>query len=318
MRITLPTKTIFEIIFAGSLIGTFLLIAHGLSDVAVAKEFIPLKGTGYNVFPSPGDSGDDGVKIAKAVVGKLADNVRFIIGAVATLMLVISAVKLVMAQGNEEVFTKQQTSIVMGVMGLFIVGLAGELSDILSVEGGGFLKDGNTAIKQSRIFNRSVETILTFLKYIIGSIAVLFMIRSGLKLVIGGEDEEEITKAKKNVAWSLIGLFFILLATPLVNNVFFKIDTGSYPGIEGVRPQLDPQAGLGEIIGVTNFIVSFIAPFAILSLVAGGIMYIVARGEEQQVERAKKIIVWALLGIIVIYGAFGIVSTIIAGRFEGI
>jgi len=233
-------------------------------------------------------------------------------------MLVISAVKLVMAQGNEEVFTKQQTSIVMGVMGLFIVGLAGELSDILSVEGGGFLKDGNTAIKQSRIFNRSVETILTFLKYIIGSIAVLFMIRSGLKLVIGGEDEEEITKAKKNVAWSLIGLFFILLATPLVNNVFFKIDTGSYPGIEGVRPQLDPQAGLGEIIGVTNFIVSFIAPFAILSLVAGGIMYIVARGEEQQVERAKKIIVWALLGIIVIYGAFGIVSTIIAGRFEGI
>ena len=67
------------------------------------------------------------------------------------------------------------------------------------------------------------------------------------------------------------------------------------------------------------FLVAAIAgPFALLSLVGGGLMYVLAGGEEEKVGKAKKIITWALIGIVIIYGAFAIVSTFVARQFEGI
>ncbi|MEK7528141.1 MAG: pilin [Patescibacteria group bacterium] len=286
-------------------------------EIGLAKEFIPIKGEGFGVFPSPNE-GQDGVTIAKGLVAKLADNARFLLGAVATLFLIIAAIKLVISQGNEEEYKKQQTTIIMCIVGLALVGLAGDISEVLTAEDGGFLVNPQEAIQRSKIFDRSVQIVLTFIRYIVGSVCVLFIVRSGTRLVVVGDEEETLTKEKKTIGYGLIGLVFILLSTPLVNNVFFKIDKSKYPGIDAVRPQLDAAAGLGELVGVTNFIVSFVAPFAILSLVAGGVLYMVARGDDQKIESAKKIMLWSLLGIVIIYGAFGIVSTIIAGRFEGI
>lgn len=252
------------------------------------------------------------------LTARLVDNVRYVVGAVAIVIIIISGVKLVTAQGNEEVFTKQQTTLVFAVIGLFLVGLAGELSQILEVDRGGFLKDPNVALQKSKLFNRQVEIIITFIKYIIGSVSVLFIVRNGMRLVLLGGNEEEVGKDKKNIFYGMLGLIIILMANPIINNVFFKIDTNKFPGTGPVRPGIDRAELIKEISGMTNVIAAITGPFAILSLVAGGLMYILAGGEEEKIGKAKKIIMWSLVGIVIIYGAFAIVSTFIARRFQGI
>lgn len=292
------------------------LILFDPGITAWAKQSIPLPGDDFGVFPLP--EGTSGVEIAKSLAGRIVDNVRYIIGAVAVLMIIVSSIRLIMSEGEEEVYNKQKTALTFAIIGLIVVGLAGDLSQIFTVEGGGFIRDPSKMLKQVRIFNRTVEIVLVFIKYLIGAVAVLAIVRNGLRMVTVGGNEEELAKDKKNLAWGIVGLLFILLATPLVNEVFYKIDTTKYPGVDTVRPIIDASRGLREIIGATNLIVMFVGPFAILSLIGGAIYYITAGGEEEATGKAKKIIIWSLIGIIVIYGAFGIVSTFVARKFEGL
>ena len=295
-----------------------LVVGIGGLYQANAASYLPLPNEAdlCNGFPCP--EGDTGVDIAKSLVGKVIDNVRVIIGAVAIIMIIVSGVKLMSAGGNEEEFSKQSTSLVYAIIGLFFVGLAGELASIFEVDRGGFLKDPNVALQKSRIFSRAVEVFITFIKYIIGSVAVLMLVRNGMRLLVYGGNEEEVTKDKKNIFYAMLGLIFIMLSNTVINKVFFKIDTSQYPGIGAVRPAIDVKQLVGEIAGITNLVAAITGPFALLSLVAGGLMYTLSAGDEEKIGKAKKIIFGSLIAIVLIYGAFAIVSTFVARKFEGL
>ena len=219
-----------------------MMIALAVGNLYQAyAQVIPLPGAlcGEGGFPCP--EGSNTVEMAKSLVGKVIDNVRYVIGAVAILMIIISGIKLVMNSGDEEVFKKQVTSIMYGIIGLFLIMLAGDIASIFEVDRGGFLKDPNVAVQKSKLFSRTVEIVITFIKYIIGGVAVLFTARNGLRLVLLGGNEEEAGKDKKNLYYS-VSVNRMLIANTVVNKVFFKIDTSQYPGIEPVRPGVDPAA----------------------------------------------------------------------------
>ena len=84
----------------------------------------------------------------------------------------------------------------------------------------------------------------------------------------------------------------------------------------GIKPQIDYVQGIAELVAITNIVVTFVGPIMIIMLVAGGIMYIVSGGDDGQMDKAKKLILNAIIGIIVIYGAFAVVSTFISGQIS--
>lgn len=279
---------------------------------------VPENLCGEGAFPCPEGGPGKGIEQAQALAVSVAGNLRNIIGAVCIIVIFIAGVKLIAARGDQEVFTKQTETLKYAVIGLFIIGLAGDLAQVFDVKGGGFLKDPSTAIQRAKLFNRSTEIIITFIKYIVGSLAVLFTVRNGLRLVLVGGDEEEVAKDKKNFFYGFIGIVFIIMANPIVNKIFFKIDMDKYPGLQPVQPGVDPQRLIAEITGMTNLIAAIAGPVALLALVAGGLMYIVAAGEDEKITKAKKIITWSILGLFIIYGAFAIVSTFVARQFTGL
>ncbi|PIQ77110.1 hypothetical protein COV82_06315 [Candidatus Peregrinibacteria bacterium CG11_big_fil_rev_8_21_14_0_20_46_8] len=297
------------------LMAVALWLTNG-PEVASAG-FIPIPRGLCGVFPCPEGSGD-GVAIAKSLTGRIVRIVRIMIGAVATLMIVISAIKLIASQGNEEVYTKEIKTLIFAIVGLFVVGLSGEIAQIVELEKGGFLKDPNVAVQRSKLFSRTVKIAITFIKYTIGSVAVLFVIRSALVLITQGHNEEETTKATKSLSIGAIGLILIVFANTFINKIFFKIDQQGSLTSDAVRPGIDIDQLTREIASVTNIIAAVAGPVALLTLMYGGLRYILAAGEDDQIGKAKKIMQWALIGLIVIYSAFGIVSTFIARRFTGI
>ncbi len=248
----------------------------------------------------------------------LAKNVRVMIGAVAIAVIVVAGVKLVANDGNEESLDKQTTTIVYAIIGLMFVAMAGDISAIFKVDKGGFLKDPNSSLQTSRFFSRTVEVMITMIKYIIASISVFGIITSSLRMIMIGSNDDELGKDKKKIGWNLAGLVLIIMANPIINQIFFKIDTNKFPGLETVRPAIDRMALIKEIAGITNIMASFAGPLALLSLVAGGVMYTFAAGDDEKTGRAKKIITWSLIGIIVMYGAFAIVSLFVTREFTGI
>lgn len=296
----------------------------------LAQGIFPLPGPGaYGNIPAPPPEAASAQSKFALLVWGLIQNVRYIIGALAVAMIVYAGFRMVIGWGKEESYATQRTSILYAIIGLAVVALAGEFANIFQVAcpeslpgqptvpctQGGFLSDPNSLLRTALLFNQTTQIIITFIKYAIGAIAVLMIVRNGLRMITMGMSEDKIALDKKNLGYSTLGLIMIIIADTAISKVLYKVDLSKSPGIEGVKPAFDPQSGINEIVGFTNFVVSIVGPIGVLALLAGGVLYITAGGKEDKMERAKRLVVAAAAGLVVIYGAFAIVSTFIAGSF---
>jgi hypothetical protein len=288
---------------------------------APTERVIPLQPTGYEDLPQLTTSTPTGM-LYEFTQGVFR-NLKYILGAVAVFFIMVSAVKLIIAGDSEDVVTKQKTAITYGIIGLIVIAFSDEIARVLTVacppeepecSQGGFLSGPQALIQQASIFEREVKILITFIKYLVGGIAVFMLIRNGIRLVALQGSEESVTLDKKNIAFSSIGLVLIIIASTFIDKVLYIVDTSQYP-VGGVQPGISPEAGVQEIIGFTNLAVTFTAPIAILVLIVGAVMYATAGGNEENMNRAKRLIMLAVIGMVIIYGAFAIVSTIISGQF---
>lgn len=317
-----------------------LLVSLGVMAVVLTATALPVMAadTGFLTLPDKssygeipgGKAGATGQQQVYDLVIAVVNNVRYIIGAVAIGMIVYAGVRMVIAQGKEDEYATQKRNILWAIIGLALIGFSGEIVRIFSVycEGGkdaagnacvagGFLKDPNAIIRQSSIFNQQTQFIITFIRYIVGSICVLMIIRNGLRMITMGSQDDKMEMDKKNLFYSIFGLILIIISDTVINKVIFKLDPSKYSGLTGATPTSDPVRAVQEIVGVTNLVLNILSPVAVLFLLYGAFLYVTSAGNEEQQGKAKRVIFMAIVGIIVMYGAFAIVSTIISGQFDG-
>ncbi|MFA6458003.1 MAG: hypothetical protein WCV72_01255 [Patescibacteria group bacterium] len=111
----------------------------------------------------------------------------------------------------------------------------------------------------------------------------------------------------------------------------FSFSTGGgvakQPGCGGseclVAPNPDAYAGIvitgidgttnlrAAILKWTNFFLSFLALIAMIFLIYAGFLYVTSMGNDEQAKKAKNIIIWVVVGIIVIMIAYSLVNTLI-------
>jgi hypothetical protein len=326
-------KTLKQFLFTLALMVTMLsavsLPAFAQSNqTSISNSLLP---PSENYSSLPQVAGDTGEQKFYNLVTAVIMNVRYIIGAVAIGLMVYAGVRMVIAQGSEEEYTTQKRNLVYAVIGLAVVGFSGDLVRIFSVycsptgkdlagmpcTPGGFLKDPNAIIRSATLFDQRTQFIITFIKYIIGSIAVFMIIRSGLRLITSSGNEEKLAEDKKSLFYGIIGLLFIIMADSAVTNVFYKIDLSRYPSVGGAAPGFNAAQGVAELAGFTNLVVTIATPIAILMLLYAAFQYITSAGNEERQGKAKRLIFAVIVGILIMYAAFAIVSTVISGSFQG-
>lgn len=261
--------------------------------------------------PSPGKEGQQALQ--DLVLGALS-YAKVILGVVGIFLITIIGLKLIFAGGNEEDVTKSKQGLIYAIVAFVLVSMSQDLAKVFDMSGGGILKNPQVILERVRLFDKQTEIVTVFIKYVIAAIATIMIIASGIKIISAGGNEEEVKKSQKNILIHLGGLILIFVGDIFINKVFYKVDKNVYSGITGVHPGVDAKAGVAQIAGITNFIMGFIGPIALLVLLAGGIMYAVAGGEEEKMNKAKRLIFATIIAIIIIYGAFAIVNTIIGSK----
>jgi len=279
-------------------------------------------GENYTTIPTPPKDAS-GQEIAIIAIQGAIGYFKVLIGIVAIGFIVFAGARLVTSSGEEEVITKSTKGLLYSLVAFAIISMSQELGELVGFFNtetgkatGGIIKDPTQLLQRVHIFDKQVEILMTFIKYLIGSVAVLMLVVNGVKLVTGGGEEENLKKAKNGVIYSIVGLVLLIVGNTFITKVFYKIDKTGYTGLQGADPVTDLGRGVSEIVGITNFIVSFIGPMLVLLLIVGGVMYLVAGGEEESMNRAKRLIVAAIIGVIVVYGAFAVVSTVVSGSFS--
>ncbi len=66
-----------------------------------------------------------------------------------------------------------------------------------------------------------------------------------------------------------------------------------------------PQIVIGKVI---NVLLSFLGVFFLILMIYGGFVWMMSKGNEQEVEKAKNIITNAIIGLIVVLAAYAITA----------
>ncbi len=62
---------------------------------------------------------------------------------------------------------------------------------------------------------------------------------------------------------------------------------------------------------IVNYFLTFLGLIAVIMVIYGGITYVIAGGEEEKIGEAKKIIMYALVGLVIILLSFALVNTVL-------
>jgi len=62
---------------------------------------------------------------------------------------------------------------------------------------------------------------------------------------------------------------------------------------------------------ILNFILGFLGFIAVVYVIYGGFLYVASGGNQENVDKGKKIILYAAIGIVIILASFAIVNTVL-------
>ena len=168
-------------------------------------------------------------------------------------------------------------------------------------------------VNRAAIFDDTVKIVITFIKYLLGALASLMFIRAGAVMISSSSSDEDITREKKNLVMSAGGLIMVFASDLFVRKVLYSTAYNSATSETVVS--INQSEFVKQMVSIINIMVSFVGPIMLLGLLIGGLLYVTAGGEQGRIDLAKKIIMNSVIGIVIIYGAFALVSTVIAGVF---
>jgi len=114
-------------------------------------------------------------------------------------------------------------------------------------------------------------------------------------------------KSKKNLV--VLGLL-IIASFALVNFALAQgVDVGLEYGEQIGLGDTDPRIMAANVIRIA---LGFLGIIAVGLIIYAGWLYMTAAGEEEKIEKAKKILINAIIGLVIILSAFGITTFIMS------
>jgi len=140
--------------------------------------------------------------------------------------------------------------------------------------------------------------VIDVVKYFMSGVAVLMIAVLAIKLITGGSNEENATKAKKGLGLAIAGLIVIQLADVLVKQVFFGEGLSAGEVFEDkTRAKEYALQGVEQIRGIVGFIEVALGTVAVLIIVINGIKIMVTGSEEEARKKSIKNIGFAAGGL---------------------
>jgi cbb3-type cytochrome oxidase subunit 3 len=123
-----------------------------------------------------------------------------------------------------------------------------------------------------------------------------------------------ITLKKKLILLNVFAIFFLLLSLPVfAQNTPPPTPSGNYgldtatKGTGLIKKEATPQIIAGSIVSA---VLSLLGVLFFLLTIYGGLRWMLSQGNESEVEKAKQIIISAIIGLIVVLSAYAITTFI--------
>ncbi len=110
----------------------------------------------------------------------------------------------------------------------------------------------------------------------------------------------------------ILTLFIFSIFTIITPSVFAQPAslTGESVTLSNPIGEANPNIIIGKII---NAILGIVGSLALLMFIYGGFMWMLAAGNNERVQKGKDILIWATIGLVVIFSAYALIKMIFQG-----
>jgi hypothetical protein len=120
----------------------------------------------------------------------------------------------------------------------------------------------------------------------------------------------------KNIAVGIVTSLALMMTSFTAVNAQGFISSTDNP--QAISTATQGQGSFRQLaLTIVNFFLTFLGLIAVVMIIYGGFLYVSAAGNSEKIENAKKIIMYAVIGIIVILLSFAIVNTILTAGSGG-
>lgn len=137
-------------------------------------------------------------------------------------------------------------------------------------------------------------------------LAIGFVIYGGYRYIFSGGDPNKVASGKKTLSQALLGLAITISASVIMGAIRIAITSGS-GNIGNCDLTSDSGAGClhantagNMVTELINWVTGVAGVVSAIFIVYGGISYITSAGDPSKVEKAKKTILYALIGLVVV------------------
>jgi len=138
---------------------------------------------------------------------------------------------------------------------------------------------------------------LDMAKLALSGIAMIIIVIAAIKL-ISTTNEEAAGKAKRTLIYSIMGMILIQLADTIVRKMFFGELGDAFENIAVTK--LYAEQSVGQVRNIIGMAEAFLGIAAVLVIIVRGFTVMVSGGNEEELGKAKKHLMYAVAGLFVI------------------
>ena len=157
-------------------------------------------------------------------------------------------------------------------------------------------------------YNTVQQVLMALLYALQGVIVVLslvFIVIGAVLYITSGGNQGRVTMAKTAITAALIGLAIGILAPTFLKEIATVLGWNSTAPLPSEVSSARSAADI--LLSVLNFLLGIVGILSIIMLVVGGVMFLTAAGSQDRITTGKKIVTYALLGVVVALASLVIV-----------
>ena len=142
--------------------------------------------------------------------------------------------------------------------------------------------------------------VLTDIGIIAAYLVVGYVIYGGYLYMFSSGDPTKVSSGKKTLTNAFIGLAAVILANVILTAIRFALLNGTHSFSEDCinNSCIDDPSTL--IVNAINWVIGISGAVAVIFVLIGGIGYITSSGDAQKLQKAKKTITYALIGLAIV------------------
>lgn len=275
------------------------------------NEFTKDVGEGYFIKSDSTNAND----ALSATFFNIAQGIKNAMLLIAVIFLIIGVIKLFTSDGSDDDVKKWKYNIAWTAAGAILLQMAYSIWATLLKNP----SNGTSVIIDAEwgweFWNNILEPLVGLVYYFTGFIFLAMMIYAFYIIVTGSGDEEKFGKGKNTLIFALVGFILIQIPHRIVSLLYSGVpkceqmsghvwDLAKTPCTSNSEARFEGAVEL--FANIIKYFNTFLTIFCILMAIYAGWLLFISGGDEEKISRAKRIIIYIVIGLVLLVASHAI------------